>query len=78
MGQRAYCTVPAISGKLCLDFSRFHEAVEKVLQRPVFTHEFAEPDELKKEYLGVKEAPTLEEIINLIPEEKRIVIGLNA
>ena len=27
-----------------------------------------------KEYLGVKEKPTMEEIINLIPEEKRIII----
>jgi hypothetical protein len=64
--------------RLCMNFSRFHEAVEKVLDRPVFTHEFATRfiDDLKKEYLGVKKAPTLEEIINLIPEEKRIVIGI--
>jgi len=26
--------------KLCMDFSRFHEALETVLDRPVFTHEF--------------------------------------
>lgn len=60
---------------LCVPFSRFHEAVEKVLGRPVYTTEFATLN-LQKEYLGEKPAPTLEEIINLIPEDKRIVIGI--
>ena len=60
--------------KLCMDFSKFHEAISKVLKRDVYTHEFAYPDELKKEYLGAKSKPTLEEIINLIPEEKRLLI----
>jgi hypothetical protein len=61
---------------LCVDFSYFHECVEKVLGRPVFTHEFAYLDRLIQEYLGAKEAPSFEEIINLIPEEKRILIRL--
>ena len=60
--------------KLCVPFSRFHEAIEKVLGRGVWTHEFAWRDELIKEYLGTKSAPTFDEILNLIPEEKRIVI----
>ena len=60
--------------RLCMDFSRFHEAMGNVLDRPVYTHEFAYPDKLKEEYLGVKEKPSMEEIINLIPEEKRIII----
>jgi len=63
--------------KLCMDFSRFHEAMEKVLDRPIWTHEFAFNDKLKEEYLGVKEKPSMEEIINLIPEEKRIIIKIN-
>jgi len=34
--------VTAISGKLfCKNFSVFHEAVEKKLDRPIWTHEFA-------------------------------------
>lgn len=61
--------------KLCMPFSVFHEAVEKVLDRPVYTHEFAY-DGIKKEYLGEKEPPTFEEIVNLIPEEKRMIINL--
>lgn len=60
--------------KLCMPFDVFHEAITKALGRPVFTHEFAFRDELIKELNGEKDAPTLEEIINLIPEEKRILI----
>ena len=64
--------------KLCMDFSRFHEAMEKVLDRPVYIHEFASSNynNLIEEYLGEKDSPSFEDIINLIPEEKRIVIGV--
>lgn len=61
--------------RLCVPFSIFHEAIEKSLGRPVYTHEFGMAlDSLKKEFLGQKKAPTLQEIIELIPEEKRIII----
>lgn len=60
---------------LCVPFGVFHEAIEKTLGRPVFTHEFGFNREgLMKELLGGKEAPTFEEIVNLIPKEKRLVI----
>lgn len=62
--------------KLCLPFDKFHKAMEIVLGRPVWTHEFAYKDNLTKEYLGCCDAPTMEEIINLIPAEKRINIGI--
>lgn len=63
--------------KLCIPFGIFHEAIEKTLGRPVFTHEFGlNLDGIKKEFLGEKSAPTMEEIINLIPEEKRIIITI--
>jgi hypothetical protein len=43
----------------------------------VFTHEFGlNYQGLKDELFNGKEPPILEEIINLIPEEKRIVIGV--
>jgi hypothetical protein len=57
-----------------MDFGRFHEAIEAVLKRPVFTHEFAYRENIVKEYLGEKPMPTLDEIIELIPAEKRIII----
>ena len=60
--------------RLCIDFSRFHKAMETVLDRPIFTHEFADRDKLIAEYLGKKEPPTMEEILNLIPKEKRLIL----
>lgn len=61
---------------LCVPFDVFHEAIEKTLGRSVYTHEFAYPDHIKAEIYGEKNAPTLEEIIELIPKEKRILISL--
>ena len=60
---------------LCVPFDVFHRAMEEVLGRPVYTHEFAFRDSLRKELYGEKAAPTLEEIINLIPAEKRVIIA---
>lgn len=61
--------------RLCVPFDVFHKAITEALGRPVYTHEFAlNRDGLRKELRGEKEPPTLEEIINLIPEDKRIVI----
>lgn len=63
--------------KLCMPFGVFHQAIEKVLKRPVYTHEFAlNRKGLMKELMHDAPPPTLEEIINLIPEEKRIIIQL--
>ena len=36
--------------RLCMPFDRFHEAVGKVLGRPVFTHEFADSGKLRDDY----------------------------
>lgn len=62
--------------RLCMDFSHYQKCMQDVLGRPVWTHEFAFRDELVKEYLGVKESPSFEDICNLIPKEKRLIIGL--
>jgi hypothetical protein len=62
--------------RLCMPFDVFHAAIEKVLNRPVWTHEFAYEDAIIKEYLGEKPAPTMDEIIDLIPAEKRLIIGV--
>jgi hypothetical protein len=59
--------------RLCMPFDVFHEAVEKTLGRPVFTHEFAFPS-LKEELLNGGPTPTFKQILELIPEEKRLVI----
>ena len=62
--------------KLCMPFHVFHKAIEEALGRPVWTHEFAFPENLKQELMGEGDAPTFEEIIELIPADKRIIIGL--
>ncbi len=62
--------------RMCMPFDVFHKAIEEVLGRPVWTHEFANRENIVNEYLGEREAPTMEEIINLIPEDKRIIIGV--
>ena len=60
---------------ICMPFDIFHEAVEKTLGRSVFTHEFGlNLEGLKKELIGERPAPSFEDIINLIPENKRFII----
>lgn len=61
--------------RLCMPFSEFHKAMEEVLGRPVWTHEFAS-DNLKAEFLGERPAPSMDDIINLIPADKRIILTL--
>ena len=61
--------------ELAMDFGDFHAALEEALGRPVWTHELAlNFDGIAAELLGEKGAPTMEEIIGLIPEEKRILL----
>lgn len=60
--------------KLCMDFSQFHKSTEKVLGRPVWTHEFAHPENLIKEFLGIIKKPSMEEIIDLLPQDKLIIL----
>jgi hypothetical protein len=60
---------------LCMPFHVFHRALEEALGRPVMTHEMGLNWEgLKRELLGERPKPTMEEILNLIPKERRIVI----
>lgn len=59
---------------LCVPFDRFHRASEIALKRSVWTHEFAHQAELIKEYWGDKPKPTFEEIVALIPADKRLVV----
>jgi hypothetical protein len=77
MSLRERATFQLFEEKLCMPFDVFHEAVEKTLSRPVFTHEFGlNVEGLKSELIGERPMPTIAEIINLIPEEKRIILRL--
>jgi hypothetical protein len=60
---------------LCCPFDVFHKALENTLGRPIWTHELAlNRDGIIDELFHGKPPPTMDEIINLIPESKRIVI----
>ena len=60
--------------ELCLPFGEFHRLIEEALGRPVFTHEFASIEHLHSELRGEKPPPSFEEILSIIPAEKRILI----
>jgi Na+-transporting NADH:ubiquinone oxidoreductase subunit NqrF len=65
--------VQLFEDKLCMPFSNFHEAVEKALGRSVWTHEFGlNWKGLQEEFLKDRPAPTMQEIMKMIPPEKRI------
>jgi lysozyme family protein len=50
--------------RLCMPFGVFHEAVEKALKRPVYTHEFGlNRDGLKEELLGLRPTPTMDDVL---------------
>jgi len=60
--------------KMCMPFEIFHEAVEKTIGRPVFTHEFGMNFEgIKDEIMNGAEPPSFDEIMSLIPKGKLIV-----
>lgn len=62
--------------RLCMPFDVLQHAVETVVGRPVFAHEFGSSGaaNLRKEILGERQKPTLQEILAQIPEAKRLVI----
>jgi len=75
MSYRAQAEFQMNTNRLCMPFDVFHEAMEKTLGRSVWTHEFGlNPEGLRKELTGEAEPPTFQEIINLIPKDKRMIV----
>lgn len=63
---------------LCMPFGEFHEAVEKALGRPVWSHEFGlNVDGLKAELARTWSAPSFDEIVAMLPAEKCVIAALN-
>jgi len=61
---------------LCMPWAVFHEAVEKALGRPVWTHEFGFNQEgLKQELAGACAAPSFADVLDMIPEDKQIIVA---
>ena len=64
--------------KLCMPFEIFHEALEKTIGRPVFTHELGlNLEGIREELFNGKNPPSFEEVINLIPENYRCIVVSN-
>lgn len=61
---------------LCMPFDEFHAAVEKMLGRPVFTHEFGlNRAGLLAELTGLAQAPTFEQIVAMLPADRLVLVG---
>lgn len=72
---RELASFQILTDELCMPFAVFHEALEGALNRSVFTHELAlNWAGIASELLDGTPPPSFDEILNLIPEEKRIVI----
>jgi hypothetical protein len=63
--------------KLCMPLGVFYKAITEVLGRPIYSHEFAFRDAIVEEYLGVRPMPSLQEVLNLAPAYKCIVVGMD-
>jgi hypothetical protein len=62
--------------RLCIPFDKFQGAFEKVIGRPVWTHEFTSSnrERLMAEFEGKAGHPSLEDILNLLPQDKLILV----
>lgn len=61
---------------LCMPFGKFHEGVEKLLGRSVWTHEFAYAENLREEAEGKRPRPTMQDVLNLVPDKKLVVASV--
>jgi len=59
--------------ELCMPFDVFHQSVEHLLGRGVWTHEFIDMEGLLTEYYDNLEKPTMAEIMDKWPNKEQIV-----
>ena len=62
---------------LLMEFSKFHKVTEQALGRPVWTHEFAEPEELLDEYYKERPKATMTDVFDKLARYKKpaILVG---
>jgi hypothetical protein len=68
------------TNECCMPFDEFHRLIEEALGRPVFTHEFGLNREglYRELIIGETERPSFEDILALIPADKRIILASSA
>lgn len=64
--------------RLAMPWGEFRGAVERVLGRDVWTHEYASGnvEALRAEYESKQPTPTFEDIVNLIPADNLVIIEI--
>lgn len=81
MTHRQRCEFQMEQALMCMPFSVFHEATEKALGRPVWTHEFAEPDRLREELAGARPKGTMADVFESLDRvaggKAVIVVGVD-
>jgi len=78
MTQQDIAEFQLFTPQLCMPFDVFHQALETALGRPVWTHELGlNAQGIKDELMLGKRPPTLTEIMDLIPEDKRMIVVLD-
>lgn len=60
--------------RLAMPFGEFHAATEHALGRPVYTHEFADPQSLRDELIGIVGQPSFAEILGKLPAGKPVLV----
>jgi len=75
LGPREIAEFQLNTAELCMPFDLFHKAVEEAIGRPVYTHEFGvNYDGLVAEFYGDQPAPTFDQILAMIPVDKRVLV----
>lgn len=67
--QRRLASISAYTGNLLCEFDWFHQYVEEIMERPVWTHEFAN-EKIRLEIQKLSEEDFKEAINYLIEEAK--------
>jgi len=61
---------------LLMEFDKFHKAAEEALGRPVYTHEFANTEELLDEFFGKTPKATMENIMSKLERYGKPIIAI--
>lgn len=56
-----------------IDFDKFHERMQELVGRPVWTHEFARPEYLRNEILTGTH-PTMDGVLAKLPADKPVIV----
>ena len=62
--------------RCCMPLHVFQTALERTLGRDVYTHEMTDFEGLTAELDGERPAPTIDEILAMIPAGRRVIVSI--